>query len=205
MGKKSAKSPDGQIGDWCDCSGGADRRHRKTGVLAGMGHDGKWTPPPDTTLDMVSPAPITHYLDRIRHILSRLSQEPEASRLLSIRLAPDMFETGFHFAVAIRFAARALCPPAGKAAPQIPDQITCESLIEFHREIAELVSMIKAEDLKQPVTHQAGEAVLTQEPAEYISCFAFPNMLFHLSIGYAGLRHGGMKIGKADFDGFHVY
>jgi len=47
-------------------------------------------------------------------------------------------------------------------------------------------------------------AELTGDPTDYIARFAFPNMLFHLSAGYAGLRHGGMQIGKADFDGLLV-
>lgn len=154
---------------------------------------------------MISPTPIKYYLERTQHILTRLSHEPDATRLLAIRLAPDMFETGFQFAVAIRFAARALCPPAGKDAPEIPDDISYDSLLRFHHDITALIAPIRAEDLVHPVTHQAGEAIVTQNPDEYISCFAFPNMLFHLSMGYAGLRRGGMKIGKADFDGLHAY
>ncbi len=32
-----------------------------------------------------------------------------------------------------------------------------------------------------------------------------PNFLFHLSMGFAVLRAGGLEIGKGDFDGLHEY
>lgn len=154
----------------------------------------------DTTLKAVK-----YYLNRTARILKQLSGEPDPDRLLSIRLAPDMLDTGFNFAIAIQFAARALCPPAGLEVPEIPNEYTCESLLEFEAEISELIAPISPGEVKHPVAHTAGDAELHQEPADYVIRFAFPNMLFHLSVAYAGLRHGGMKIGKRDFDGLHAY
>lgn len=151
------------------------------------------------------PRAVKTYLGRTAHILTRVSQEEDAARLLSVQLAPDMFDTGFNFAIAIQFAARALSPPAGLDVPEIPEVYTCESLLGYHREISALIRPIDAADLTRPVSHVAGEAHLTQTPEDYVALFALPNMLFHLSLAYAGLRHGGMQIGKADFDGLHVY
>ena len=151
------------------------------------------------------PKTVKYYLDRIGHILELLSRERDADGLLSVRLAPDSFETGFNFAIAIQFAARALCPPAGMQVPEIPDEFTCESLLGFKDEIEQLIEPIAASDLSGPVSHKAGAAVLDQDPADYVVRFALPNMIFHVAMGYAGLRHGGMKIGKADFDGLHEY
>jgi hypothetical protein len=124
---------------------------------------------------------------------------------LAIRLAPDMFDTGFQFAVAIRFAGRALAPPAGIEVPDIPEAAGIDGLLAFCDEIGELIEPLGVAGMRPTVLHQAGEAELEQGAAGYVTCFALPNMLFHLSMGYAGLRHGGMDIGKADFDGFHVY
>jgi len=151
------------------------------------------------------PDTVRYYLDRIEQVLLRLDREAEAERLLSIRLAPDMLDTGFNFAIAIGFAGRALCPPAKIDVPDIPDQHTTESLLGFLHLVSDLIAPITTADFGATVAHRAGDAELVQETAEYVTCFALPNMMFHFSVAYAGLRHGGMKIGKADFDGFHIY
>lgn len=148
---------------------------------------------------------IRTYLDRTRHLLQRVATHPDPKAMLSLRLAPDMFDTGFHFAVAIQFAARALCPPAGIEVPEIPEDADVEALLNFSQEIATLIAPIQGAALTKDVHHQAGDAELTQAPAPYVLRFAFPNMIFHLSLAYAGLRQSGMKIGKADFDGLHIY
>jgi len=151
------------------------------------------------------PKTVKHYLERIDQILMLLESEPEAERLLSVRLAPDMFDTGFNFAIAIQFAARALCLPAKIELPDIPDTYTVATLLRFSDEVSLLIEPISEADFAPIVSHRAGDAELVQTTAEYVSCFALPNMIFHMSVSYAGLRHGGMKIGKADFDGFHIY
>ncbi|MEM7616068.1 MAG: DUF1993 family protein [Pseudomonadota bacterium] len=150
-------------------------------------------------------ASVRHYLDRVEHVLDRLSGEAEGARFLKIRLAPDMFDTGFNFALAIQFAARALCPPAGLEVPEITEDDSVAGLLRYRAEVADVIAGIRAGDLCQTVSHRAGEADLQQEPAEYVARFALPNMIFHLTLAYAGLRHGGLEIGKADFDGLHVY
>lgn len=148
---------------------------------------------------------IKHYLDQIIHILEKVSQENDPQELLDTRLAPDMLDTGFNLAVAIRFSARALCPPAGLEVPEMSEEHTCDSLLAFANDMSSLIKPIVAKDLQKPVSHIAGEAKLHQEPADYITQYALPNMIFHLSMGYAGLRSKGMVIGKADFDGLHIY
>ena len=148
---------------------------------------------------------IHHYLERTAHLLERVSREPDPVALLDSRLAPDAFETGLHLAIAIQFAARALCPPAGREVPDIPEPPTLAELVAYRRDVSERLAPIASADLARSVSHVAGEAELTQEAADYIARFAFPNMLFHLGQAYAGLRHAGMAIGKADFDALHAY
>ncbi|MEM8915803.1 MAG: DUF1993 family protein [Pseudomonadota bacterium] len=148
---------------------------------------------------------VKHYLGRIEHVLGMMADQPDGDRLLGLRLAPDMLDTGFNFAVASGFGARALCPPAGLAAPEIPEEMSVSSLLAFNRQVSGLVEPLSAADMTRMVTHKAGEADLTQAPADYIARFALPNMIFHFTAAYAGLRHGGVRIGKADFDGLHVY
>ncbi|MEM8821985.1 MAG: DUF1993 family protein [Pseudomonadota bacterium] len=151
------------------------------------------------------PDTVKYYLGRTRRLLDRVAREPEADRLMAVRLAPDMFDTAFQFALAIRFAGRALAMPAGHAVPDVPDDLSLPVLLAFCEEIMEMIDPLGLGDLAAKVTHKAGEADLEQDVAGYVTCFALPNMMFHLSMAYAGLRNGGMAIGKADFDGFHIY
>lgn len=151
------------------------------------------------------PATVRHYLDRIGHVLDLLAREEDPGPLLAVRLAPDAFDTALNLAVAIGFAGRALCPPAGLACPAMPDELSLGSLRSFRDETARVLAPIAAADLTRRVSHLAGEARLDQEAADYAVRFALPNMIFHLTMAYAGLRHGGMRLGKADFDGLHRY
>ncbi len=155
-------------------------------------------------MDAIADA-VKHYLARTGHILMRLSAQEDKDDLLTGRLSPDMFDTGFNLAIAIQFAARCLCPPAGQDVPDIPEEFTFESLSAYHAQVSQLLAPIKSEDLTHLVSHVAGEAELCQDPDDYVTRFAFPNMIFHLTIAYAGLRRGGMSLGKADFDGLHRY
>ena len=148
---------------------------------------------------------VDHYLGQADHLLTVLEHEPEAGALLAIRLAPDSFDTGFHLAVAIQFAARALCLPAGTKVPEIIEPYSLGTLRALHIAVASGINDARQGDWASQVRHVAGEARLEQSTANYIAVFALPNMLFHLTMAYAGLRHGGVTLGKADFDGLHAY
>lgn len=148
---------------------------------------------------------IKYYLNRIEHILTKLDQDEDAERYLKVKLAPDMLDTGFNFAVAIKFAARALCPPANLDMPEIPEVQTCATLLAYVQDVRSVITPITVDQVRAPVTHIAGDGELHQSAEDYITMFALPNMIFHITLAYAGLRHTGFDIGKADFDGLHVY
>ncbi|MEL7182583.1 MAG: DUF1993 family protein [Pseudomonadota bacterium] len=159
------------------------------------------TLPPDADL----PDIIRYYHTRARQYATRIGQATDPEALLAQHLAPDMEPTGFHLAVAMGFAARALCPPAGRTAPDIPDPVTLQALHQFGQRIAVEIADIQGRDLTETVTHAAGSARLTQRPGDYILRFALPNLVFHLSLTHAALRQGRLTVGKADFDGLHRY
>lgn len=159
------------------------------------------TPP----FDAITLHTIKHYLAQIGSLIDRLAQEDEADDILAAKLAPDMLSTGFHIGVASGFAARALALPAGIPFPDIPAKINCATLRKHHEKIADLITPIQITDLASPIQHRAGEADLEQEVSDYILRFALPNLIFHFSMAYAGVRRAGVDIGKADFDGLHVY
>ncbi len=165
-----------------------------------MTHDAETGPVSEAIVRTVG-----HYLERVEHLIDVLERQERPDDVLAIRLAPDMFDTGFNFAIAIQFGARALCPPAGLPVPAIPERFTCETLRALRNEVAAATASIDARDLTRRVDHRAGEAELSQAPADYVSRFALPNMIFHLTLAYAGLRQGGVPVGKADFDGLHRY
>ena len=148
---------------------------------------------------------IEHYLDRTDDLLRRVTDEPSPDRLLAIRLAPDMHDTGWQFAVAIRFAGRSLCPFIGREAPDIPNERTCANLLAFNQTMRQVIGLVGTSDMLGTVRHDAGEAIVEQDAADHVLRFGLPNMLFHLTTAYVGLRMGGMKVGKADFDGLHRY
>lgn len=148
---------------------------------------------------------VDHYLGQSWHLLELLEREPEADALLAVQLAPDGFSTGFHLAVSIQFAARALCLPAGIAVPETDEHCTLNSLRGLHAAVASSINKVGKLDWTTEVKHQAGKARLQQPAIDYVARFALPNMLFHFTMAYAGLRLSGMKLGKADFDGLHDY
>ena len=55
------------------------------------------------------------------------------------------------------------------------------------------------------IRHRAGEAELEQDAATFLHLYGLPNFFFHLTMGYAALRAAGVALGKADFDGQHLY
>ncbi len=154
--------------------------------------------------DALSPA-IEYYLEQTSKLIETVATQPNSKELLAVQLAPDTFDTGFHLAVAIQFAARALCLPAGHPVPEIVEPYSLSSLRKLYQDVSEALSSAPSFDWNSEVTHVAGKAKLKQSAADYVIRFAFPNMLFHLSQAYAGLRHAGLNIGKADFDGQHEY
>lgn len=146
-----------------------------------------------------------HYLNRAAHLLEIVARRTDAEALLAGRLAPDALEVGLNIAIAQGFAARALCLPAGRPVPQTPEPCTLSSLTAFRADVEAAIAGLGWEDLASPVTHVAGEATLTQSREDYVVRYALPNMIFHLSMAYAALRGAGVPLGKADFDGMHVY
>lgn len=55
------------------------------------------------------------------------------------------------------------------------------------------------------VTDIAGEAEVHLSGNRFAHEYALPNFFFHLCMAYAILRHEDVPLGKADFDGFHLY
>ena len=61
-------------------------------------------------------------------------------------------------------------------------------------------------DAHKRTIHEKAGAVPIELPAErFLHEFALPNFFFHLNMAYALARMHGCVLGKAAYDGFHVY
>ncbi|MES2916303.1 MAG: DUF1993 family protein [Pseudomonadota bacterium] len=139
-----------------------------------------------------------HYLSRVSDIVAVAG--PDA---LDARIA-DAFPARQQFATAAGFALRIACPLAGRAVPDLPQGLGPRLAVAR----AMLGSMSPADfegAETRIIRHHAGFAVLEQTGAEFLHLYGTPNFFFHLTMGYAALRAAGVALGKADFDGFHVY
>lgn len=148
-----------------------------------------------------------HYLTRAQHLLDIAGGTPGC---LTARLAPDMFTCAEQFATAAGFALRGTYPLAGLPVPDFPDLGLdlhgVKSRVAFAQvQLDQLNEADFAGAETRMVTHRAGFAELDQDGQAYLTLFAMPNFLFHLSMAFALLRQTGAEIGKADFDGLHDY
>ncbi len=139
-----------------------------------------------------------HYLGQVTVIVDRLAPAD-----LELRLA-DAPTVGQQFAAAAGFALRVACPLAGRDIPNLPGSIGPRLAVA-----RAVLGAMRPGDFEgaeaREITHQAGEAVLTHRAGEFLYRFGLPNFFFHLTMGYAALRAAGVQLGKADFDGQHVY
>lgn len=130
--------------------------------------------------------------------------------LLQSRLAPDMLPFETQVRIAARFPLRAL----GPLVPRLPDLAFPAAIFfaDLRADIAAVVgalSMLAPADLNgreaAVVTDRAGLADIALPAARFVMEYALPNMFFHHATAYAIARWEGVKLGKADFDGWHRY
>ena len=145
------------------------------------------------TLHAASVPVFLHYLPRI----TALAETGDLTATLA-----DGFSAGQNLLTAVNFSLRACCPLAGVDTPALqgglPAQVACATLILQALDPKDF-------DPTRIIQHRAGFADLQQSAHDYLHLFALPNFFFHLTMAYAALRANGADIGKADFDGLHIY
>ena len=149
-----------------------------------------------------------HYMVQLDRMLSLLPGRPAG--LLDRRLADGGFTAGEHLHTAQGFVLRTLFPVRGREAPALSaDGTDIDGLKRRCRELRAILDGQSPADFKpapgRMVSHTAGMAELQQTADDYVTLYALPNFFFHLTMGYATLRHAGVDIGKGDFDGLHSY
>jgi len=158
---------------------------------------------------------IRRYLNQLILILDKVQQavdsgEFDEQSLLTRQLRPDMFPLVQQINIASGFALRACYPLVKKQVPEIlqPTDSLQQVKVNVQRSL-ELVTKLTEQDFVGAegilLKTGAGKATLNIDSGTYLTQYALPNFFFHISMGYAILRQAGIKIGKADFDGFHQY
>ncbi|HMO08964.1 MAG TPA: DUF1993 family protein [Paracoccaceae bacterium] len=140
-----------------------------------------------------------------RHYLGRVEAMVDAAgaAALEARIA-DAFPAGRQFATAAGFALRVACPLAGREVPGLPAALAPRLAVA--RAVLGAMRPQEFEGAEaRRIRHRAGEAELEQDAATFLHLYGLPNFFFHLTMGYAALRAAGVALGKADFDGQHLY
>jgi uncharacterized protein len=158
---------------------------------------------------------LTRYITHLGRMLGKAqthatSRQIDPATILQARLAPDMLPLATQVEIAANFVFR-LCAPL--AAQPLPPHgahgASFESLQARLTQALEFMASLKPEQMTSPaprnLSSQAGQAMVTVDESTFITQYALPNFFFHVSMAYAILRHQGIALGKADFDGFHVY
>jgi hypothetical protein len=132
------------------------------------------------------------------------------SQLLQARLAPDMLPLAVQVTIATNFVFRICAPLCGQSTP--PPAEAGSSFADLQARLATTQAYLASLSPQQMqgsaqrmCTSHAGQALVSLPAPTFVSQYALPNFFFHTSMVYAILRHAGVPLGKADFDGWHVY
>jgi hypothetical protein len=130
----------------------------------------------------------------------------DPNNFVSLRLAPDMLPFSAQIQIATDAAKNCLARLAGVDPPKWPDEeTTLPALRARIQKAIDYAQSFRAEQIdgseQKEITLQmpAGPVRFTGE--RLLRHFSLPNFLFHATMTYALLRHGGVELGKADFLG----
>jgi hypothetical protein len=147
------------------------------------------------------------YLHRLQRFVD-IAEAADDTAVLGAALIPGMLPFAVQVEVASNFALRACFPLAGRPVPpygDFPD--TFDGLRQRLARTRDLVAALPAAAFTHnaAITDQAGRTAVTLPPDEFLFQYALPNFFFHTGAAYHILRQRGLPVGKADFDGYHVY
>ena len=141
------------------------------------------------------------FLDKAEADAKARNYKPEV--LLSARLAPDMLPFLNQIQLASDTAKGAMARLSGQQPPSMPDTET--TIAELRMRIAKTVDYIKSVPAsavdgseEKPVILKTPTGEIPFTGLSYLTGFALPNFLFHVTTAYAILRHNGVQLGKLD-------
>ncbi len=163
------------------------------------------------TMSRASLPVMRHYLEVLAALLVRAEQHVlggggDPATLLDSRLVADMYPLRAQVQFACDFAKGAVARLGQHDVPRFADDE--QSFADLAQRIAATLAIIDQADPPRFDDREEKEIALTfaGQPmafggADYLTLFALPSMLFHISIAYALIRAAGVPIGKADFLG----
>lgn len=144
-------------------------------------------------------------LTNMRTWLDKAAAEKSEPDLVEARLAPDMKPLPAQYQMASDSAKNALARLTGTDAPSMPD--TERSFAELQDRCDRTITYLQSFD-RASLEDAAEREVLLKFPngmgyrfagSQYLTQFAIPNFLFHVTSAYAILRNSGVSVGKGDF------
>ncbi len=130
--------------------------------------------------------------------------------LMDTRPAAGMLPFGVQGQILVNLTLRTAFPLAGQTRPEYGDDPDTPDGLRAR--IARAQALLQAlapeafaDAAGRLVVERAGDADITLPGERFLHEFALPNLYFHLTAAYIALRGAGVPLGKADFDGLHVY
>ena len=144
-------------------------------------------------------------LTNMRVWLEKAAQEKDEATLLVSRLAPDMRPLPAQYQMASDSAKNALARLTGTDAPTMPDTETsfrelqdrCQRTIDYVSSFSE--QQLEGSEEREVVLKFPNGMGYRFRGIDYLTGFALPNFMFHLTTAYGILRHAGVSLGKPDF------
>lgn len=126
--------------------------------------------------------------------------------LVTQRLAPDMRPLSSQIQLASDSAKGAMARLSGGTPPAMPDTET--TIDHLCARIAATIDYVKSVPAEAVDGSEERDVVLKTPSGDipfkglaFLTGFALPNFLFHVTTAYAILRHSGVPLGKLDFLG----
>lgn len=150
-------------------------------------------------------------LARLTDEIGRAAEElgPGIAGALAQRPAPGMMPAAQQVATAAQFTLRIAFPLAGERAPEVRGGFDLEGL---RRRIAETRTLLAGLDATafaaagdRICRGQAGFAPVELPGEAFLHAFGLPNVYFHHAMAHVALKQAGVRLGKADYDGIHLY
>jgi hypothetical protein len=144
-------------------------------------------------------------LTNMRAWLDKAAQEKSENVLLDARLAPDMRPLPAQYQMASDSAKNALARLTGTESPSMPDneqsfaelRARCDRTIDYLKSFTP--DAMNGSEEREVVIKFPNGMGYRFTGARYLTEFALPNFLFHVTTAYAVLRNAGVSLGKPDF------
>jgi hypothetical protein len=165
-----------------------------------------------TTMHAISAPIFVRYLKSAIHILDKAAADAAARKvdektLLRDRLYPDMLPCWLQFFIAGDHAKGAIGRLSGVEAPKFADGEP-ENFAAIKSRLEQVIAFIESVS-PDAVNGSEDKEITISYPGQtihfkglpYLTGYAVPNFMFHLTTAYGILRKNGVPLGKGDFLG----